>query len=978
MALREPLRLVLFDRSHRFRGVYRAAAETVVLWRASSAGSSVSAVSTATVAHQAPGTQVPGFRGRPPPTDLRRLCSSYDGPVDCVTRRAFLKSSVAAAGAVSVSRETAVASAQQVEPDGGAPRTSITVTVNGVVRTLEVEDRWTLVEMLRDHLDLTGTKVGCDRGECGACTVHVDGMPVYACSQLAVWAHGRAVTTVEGLSDADTLDPLQQAFVDGDGPQCGFCTSGQLMSAKALLDAHDDPTEQDVREGMVGNICRCSNYNRYVAAVMSKVPGCATRGDLRPLDTVGKAEPRIDARERVSGVATYTGDIKLARMLYGRVLRSPYPHARVKRVDTRRALALPGVYAVLTRENCETRWGSGDSRNPRYLFNNPVRFVGDPVAAVAARDRHTAEEALQLIDTEYEPLDFVLDEEQAVDPRSVEIQPGGNLSPRRDGTRAPEQYQRGEIDAGFAASDAIVEEMYVSKHHSNAQMEPRVAVARWVGDELTVWTPTQGIANCRADIARDLDLHLEQVRVICEYMGGGFGNKNQCQDADLIAALLARDTERPVKLELTRKDDFLGVHGRWPTTQYYKVGASRDGTLQAIQLRGYSGMGPHRKSSGGISGVELFRCPNVQSEVSPVYTNMTVAANFRGPSYPQGVWGIESVMDQLAHDLSIDPVDFHLRNVTREYLDETPYSSWALPECIREGAERFDWSGHWQRAGTRNGRRRRGVGMALGMFAARLGRSSAVLRFEQGRLWLHIGVTDIGTGAKTAMAQLAAEAMGMELADVTVVWGDTDRCPYSVGESGSRTTTHTGQAIVEAAAELRRQIIAANGLLAGRTFIAQATPSPAAGGTARYASAAHFVEVEVDTELGDIRVTRYVAMHESGRIINPLTAESQVKGGVTMGIGMALHEELIYDRATGIPVNPGYYGAKVMTHLDAPEIEVWFIAPDDALGPYGAKSVGEPPVIPVVAAIGNAFFNATGRRIRELPMTRDRVLEVLG
>jgi len=894
-----------------------------------------------------------------------------------VNRRAFLKSSAAATAAVSVSHERAVATGQPRGPDGGGPRTSITLTVNGAARTLEVEDRWTLVEVLRDHLDLTGTKVGCDRGECGACTVHLDGVPVYACSQLAVWAHGRGVTTVEGLSDGDQLDPLQEAFVAGDGPQCGFCTSGQLMSAKALLNAHPDPTEQDVREGMVGNICRCSNYNRYVAAVMSRAPMRATRGDLPRLDTVGEAEPRVDARERVSGRATYTGDVKFTNMLHARVLRSPYPHARVTRVDTRRALALPGVHAVLTRDNCETRWGSGDSRNPRYLFNDPVRFVGDPVAAVAANDRHTAEEALRLIDVDYDPLDFVLDQEAALDPRSVEIQPGGNLSPRRDGERAPERYQRGEIDTGFAAADVIVEETYVSKHHSNAQMEPRVAVARWVADELTLWTPTQGIANCRADLARDLDLHPEQVRVICEYMGGGFGNKNQCQDADLIAALLARDTQRPVKLELTRKDDFLGVHGRWPTTQHYKVGASRDGTLQAIQLRGYSGMGPHRKSSGGISGVELFRCPNVQSEVSPVYTNMAVAANFRGPSYPQGVWGIESVMDQLAHDLSIDPVDFHLRNVTREYLDETPYSSWALPECIVEGAQHFDWPSRWQRAGTRTGRRRRGVGMAMGMFAARLGRSSAVLRFEQGRLWLHIGVTDIGTGAKTAMAQLAAEAMGMPLSDVTVVWGDTDRCPYSVGESGSRTTTHTGQAIVEAAADLKRQIIAANGLLAGRTFISQATPAPVTEGVVRYASAAHFVEVEVDVDLGDIRVARYVAMHESGRIINPLTAESQVKGGVTMGIGMALHEELVYDRATGIPVNPGYYGAKVMTHLDAPEIEVRFIEPNDPFGPYGAKNVGEPPVIPVVAAIGNAFFNATGRRIRELPMTRDRVIEVL-
>ncbi len=553
------------------------------------------------------------------------------------------------------------------------------------------------------------------------------------------------------------------------------------MSAKAVVSANPQPTADEVRQGMAGNICRCSNYNRYVAAVMSRPPERAS--SLEPLSTVGRSHPRIDARERVTGQARYTGDVMLPDLRYARVLRSPHPHARIRAIDTSRARAIPGVDVVLTRENCDITWGSGDSRNPRYLFNNPVRFVGDPVAAVAAVDRHTAEEALAAISVDYDQLDFILDPEQALSPGAIEIQPGGNLSPRGDDARQPEVYQRGSLDAGFEASDVVVEETYVSKHHNNAQMEPRSAVARWVDGDLTLWSPTQGIANCRRDVARDLGLPVERVRVICEYMGGGFGNKNQCQDSDLIAALLAREAGRPVKLELTRKEDFLGVHGRWPTVQHYKVGARHDGTLQAIQLRGFSGMGPHRKSGGGIAGIELFRCPNVRREVKPVYTNMSVAANFRGPAYPQGVWGIESVMDQLAHELALDPVAFHLQNVTREYLDETPYTSWALRECITDGAERFDWSSRWRRAGTRTGATRRGVGMALGMFASRLGRSSAVLRLERGHLWLHIGVTDIGTATKTAMAQLAAETMGMDLADVTVVWGDTDRCPYSVGES---------------------------------------------------------------------------------------------------------------------------------------------------------------------------------------------------
>ena len=308
------------------------------------------------------------------------------------------------------------------------------------------------------------------------------------------------------------------------------------MAAKAVVSATPNPTEDDVRQGMTGNICRCSNYNRYVAAVLDRPPERATDSD--PMSVVGQSRPRIDAVERVTGAARYTGDVKLAEMAYARVLRSPHPHARITGIDTRRAREMPGVYAVLTRENCDTIWRSGDQQNPRYLFNNPVRFVGDPVAAVAAVDRHVAEAAIQAIEVDYEPLDFVLDPEEALQPGAVEIQPGGNLSRRRDGEALPETYQRGSVDAGFAAADVVVEETYVSKHHSNAQMEPRSAVARWEGDELTLWTPTQGISNCRSDVARDLDLPPEQVRVVCEYMGGGFGNKNQCQDADLMAALL--------------------------------------------------------------------------------------------------------------------------------------------------------------------------------------------------------------------------------------------------------------------------------------------------------------------------------------------------------------------------------------------------------------------------------------------------------
>jgi putative selenate reductase molybdopterin-binding subunit len=914
-----------------------------------------------------------------------------------ISRRRFLEGT----GVVLAAATAAPAAAVQEAAPGktaasSSGRRTIRLTVNGRLRRIDAEDHWTLVELLRDHLDLTGTKIGCDRGECGACTVVMDGKAVYSCSQLAVWADGRSVQTVEGLMRGGELDPLQRSFIDHDAPQCGFCTSGQLMSAKALVDRNPHPTAEEARAALTGNLCRCSNYNHYVDAVTKigspAVPMAMEIVRVASLSSVGQPTPRIDAVERVTGRARYTGDVKLPGMLYARVLRSPHAHARIRRIDVSKARALPGVRAIVTHENCKVVWGAGSiaggrqyndeikkiTKQRRYAFNNPVRFVGDPVAAVAAVDRHVAEEALGLIAVDYEVLPFVLDPEEALRPGAVQIWPEGNLSLDVQNDAKPMAEKRGDPDTGFRAADQIFEDRFSTAFVHNAQMEPRAAVAAWAGDKLTVYTPTGGIANCRTDIARDFGLPAENVRVVCEYMGGNFGNKNQNQDADLIAAALAREASAPVKLELSRKEDFIGMHGRWPTAQYYKVGVRRDGTLTAIQLRGYSGMGPYRKNSGSIAGIDLYRCANVESVVYPVYTNRTVSGNFRGPEYPQGFFGIQSMMDDVAAKLKMDPVDFIRANMTRKFRDETPYTNYTLEECIRRGMEAFDWRKRWHAPGADTGRIKRGAGVSFMAFRSGLGRSSAVIRVDsKGRYSVHVGVTDVGAGAKTTMALIAAEALGVPASKLEIVWGDTDRCPYSVGESGSRTTIMTGQAVVEAARDLKRQL-AEKGLPTGdQVLIASATPNPTLEGKVREAFGAHFVEVEIDTGLGRVRVTKYVAVHDSGRIINPLTAESQIKGGATMGIGMALHEDLVYDRRAGAPLNAGFYGARILTHRDAPEIEVIFIESDDGYGPYGAKSMGEASKVPAPAAVANAVFNALGRRIKDLPITRDKILGVM-
>ncbi len=713
---------------------------------------------------------------------------------------------------------------------------------------------------------------------------------------------------------------------------------------------------------------------------------------VQPLTTIGHVTPRVDAIARVTGQAKYTNDLKLPGMLYARVLRSPQPHARIRHIDTSAASRLPGVQAVMTHETAQVVWGAGAvaggrqysdaikaiTQQRRYIFNNPVRCVGDAVAAVAASTRHIAEQALALIQVDYELLPFVLEPEAALAAEAPQIWPEGNLCLDVSNNSAPVVSAHGDMAAGFAAADQVFTQRYDTGFVHNAQLEPRCALAHWQGDTLTLYTPSQGIANCRHDMARDLGLGDQQVRVVCNYMGGGFGNKNQNQDADLIAATLSRQTHTPVMLEYTRRDDWLGMHGRWPTVQQYKVGVTNAGTVTAIELIGYSGMGPYRKNAGGIGGLELYACPNRYRAISPVYTNRTTSGNFRAPSEPHGVYGIESLMDDIAYTLGMDPVEFTLQNMLRPTAEQQ-FTNYSLDTCIQMGAEQFHWQARRKvRPGSDPGPIKRGAGFSFMMFRAALGMSSAVVQVDaQQRYTLFVGVTDVGPGAKTTMGMIAAEALGVPLSQVDVVSGDTDRCPYSVGESGSRTTIMTGMAVVEAVKDLQQQM-AAHGMPTGDDVLtASATPAPLPDGKMRQCFGAHFVEVEVDTRLGTTRITKYVAIHESGRIINPQTAQDQIRGAVLQGIGQALHEDLLYDPASGQPLTTGYYRARHLTHRDAPTIDVHFLEVDDGYGPFGAKTVGESGIILAPAAVANAIFNATGKRMTSLPITRDKLLGAL-
>ncbi|MGZ8533215.1 MAG: xanthine dehydrogenase family protein molybdopterin-binding subunit [Candidatus Binatia bacterium] len=723
---------------------------------------------------------------------------------------------------------------------------------------------------------------------------------------------------------------------------------------------------------------------------------------------VGKRITRIDAYERVTGQAQYTGDIQLPGMLYARVLRSPHPHARILSIDTSKAEKLPGVKAIVHHENAKVPWSSGGHTHQRFIFNNPVRFVGDAVAAVAATDRHIAEDALKLIEVKYEKLPHVLDPNEALKPDAPKIAPQGNLSVGKGSFSAPIEETWGDIEQGFKEADRVFEDTYITKHVNNAQMERRVSLAKWDAGKLTVFASTQGVSNARTDIAKDFNLPLSKVRIVCKYMGGGFGNKNQAQDYDYMAAVLAKAAGQPVKLEFTREDDYIGMHGRWSSEQRYKIGVKKDGTITAVSLDAVTNMGAYRKQSGNLSGTDFYQIPNFRKHIKPVHTNSVVAANYRAPAYPQSVFGFASFLDQIAHEMGINPVDMFMRNRIQKYKSKIPFTSNYLEQCIIEGSKQIGWQEKWHKAGAMGGQKKHGIGMALGGYPFRPGLGAATIRLNpDGTAHVLVGVTDIGTGAKSTMAIIAAESLGIPLNQIQLTNGDTDVTPYSVGESGSRTTPFTGPAVIAAAEDVRRQIF---NLAAGQLkvkaeeldlrnsevfvkadpaqklplarvvsrageIIGRATTNPSFKDVEGKSFSAHFAEVEVDAITGHVKITRYVAAHDSGTIINRLPAESQIKGGVTQGIGMAFSEELIIDKLTGIPINPNYRDAKVPTHLEVPEVEVIFIEHADPFGPFGGKVVGEPPITAAVATIANAIFNATGKRIKELPITPDKILQ---
>ncbi len=758
---------------------------------------------------------------------------------------------------------------------------------------------------------------------------------------------------------------------------------------------------------------------------------------------VGNSVRKVDGQKLVTGAPAFTDDIDMPGMLHGKILPSPHAHARIKHIDTRKAKALAGVHAVLTYKDVprvpHTTAGQAwpePSPYDTYLLDSKVRFVGDRVAVVAAESRAVAEKALRLIEVDYEVLPAVTDMELAMAPGAPLIHDEPDSTKIYDRSHNIAGYilrEIGSVEQGFRESDYVVEREFRTHRQQHTSLEPHITIC-WIdpNGRLVIRTSSQVPYHCRRQVAMILQIPVSRIHVIKPRIGGGFGGKQEMLLEDICGALTLA-ARRPVKMEFTREEEFYMARSRHPQILRLKMGAKADGTLLANQMTVLATTGAYGSHANTVQGntgskvLPLYRTPHMRFECHVVYTNMPVAGAFRGYGCPQGFFAQESLVDEIANHLGMDPIEFHLKNAIRlgdidrlsaqlgEGREGLPrvIRSCGLQECIRQGAEAIGWKKKRQAPALR-GHLKRGVGMSCSMQGSGIAGvdwASAFLKLnEDGVFFLQVGASDVGGGADTVLSQIAAESLGVTLDKIVITSGDTDTTPFDVGAYASSTTIISGGAVKKAAEKVRAQVLnLASKMLEtpveklewgnNEVFtVCECRKSVTMADIAMQATykeklqimdgASHFntdspppfcatfAEVEVDTETGQVRVLHLATAVDPGTAVNPMQSEGQVEGAVTQGMGYTLTEELLLDGA-GRPLNPNFMDYKIFSAKDMPKLTTILVETNEPLGPFGAKSISEVPINGPAPAIANAIYNAVGVRIRKLPIRPEDVLRAL-
>lgn len=762
---------------------------------------------------------------------------------------------------------------------------------------------------------------------------------------------------------------------------------------------------------------------------------------------VGQRLPKVDAAAKATGLLQYTSDIYLPRMLFAKILRSPYAHARVRRIDTADALKIPGVRTILTFNDVpKLLYGREYSLPPaymcrdNYILEDKARFVGDQIAAVAATSRDAAEKAIGAISVDYEDLPAVFDPVEAMKPDAPKIHEkvyrGDREVKVENNVLTKVDLRIGDVDKGFKDAEVVVENEYRVSKQGQSPLERRCCVVRPEADgRLEVWSTTQSIHGLRQNLAAALDLSLAKIRVHRTYLGGAFGSRLDMNTDEPLTALLAMKTGAPVRLDRTREEEFTST-SRHPALIRLKTGAKKDGTIVAQEMLAYVDTGAYgvscewlTKDMGGWY-FSMYRVPNQRFRGYGVYTNTPPAAAMRGFGNPQVNFAIESQMDILAEELHMDQVELTLKNHVREgdlYYGQGPnvtdyVRSCGLAEIIKTGAQRIGWERR-KELRQQSGTSRRGIGMAWGFHTSGAGSkmpesdifdySGAIVKLdEDGGVHVITALADVGSGNLSMIAQVVAEELGVRLEDVIVSDVDTDTSPYDVVTHASRSVyvagavaktaaSHAKKRMLEMAAqmleaapealEVRDRNIYVKGAAGKSVTVAQVAQTAQIRqwgtiiGEASFRAttcAPHFtvkfVEVEVDIETGEVKVQRVVAGADVGQPINPISVEGQLHGGMQQGIGYALMENIYIDPTSGTPLNLDYLNYKMPTARDMPsQIDVFLAETREPTGPFGAKGIGESATNDAATAVANAIYNATGLRMKELPITSEKILRAI-
>ena len=900
---------------------------------------------------------------------------------------------------------------------------TISLAVNGVEHQVQIDRRTTLLQVLRGQLGLTGAKDGCGQGQCGACTVIVapadesePGDAVKSCTYLAWRAAGKRVETIEGLAAAGRLHPLQQAFIDAGAIQCGFCTPGLIMAAKALLDRNPHPTRAEICDAFQKNLCRCTGYTKVVQAIDAvaegrQLPSTGTQSG----SPVGGSFTRPDAAAKATGMLRYTADLTFPGMLHAKVLRSAHAHARLLAVDASRARAHPGVVAILTAADVPGARNHGVSQNDwPVLAYDKVRYYGDAVALAVAETPEAAEEALALIDVTYEPLPVVDSPEAALAPDAPRVHDRGNVLKEI-------HVHKGDVAAGFAQADQIVEETYRTPFGDHLFLEPEASVAVPEADgRLTVYVGSQIPFDDRRQIAASLAVPEDRIRIIHMPVGGAFGGKEDIA-GQIHAALAARITGRPVRLVWSRQESMITHPKRHATVIHARLGAMADGRLVAAQVQilgdtgAYASLGEHVMTRAATHVTGPYAVPNVEVTCYALYTDNPPAGAYRGFGATQAQFVAELQIDRMAQRLGLHPLEIRRRNALRVGWEtctgQLLRESAGLLECIDkveqavEGFKASEGSG-----GAPDRARGRGYACAyknVGLGGGAVDSAGAEVEWLDGRVQVRAGAAEVGQGLLTILAQIAADGLGVSPQRVDVLLGDTDRTPDGGPTTASRQTFVTGNAVRQAAGELRATLAATasrsldappdalsfrdgrvwtpsgrslsveeaaglaqdqdRALCARAVYRPPATVSLGEEGDSHFAFgfAAQAAQVEVDLNSGQIRVLRIITATDVGKAINPLAVEGQLEGGVMMGIGYALTEDLIVDKGKVLSDSLVRYRVPTICHL--PEITPILVEHPVSSGPYGAKGIGEITSIPTAPAIVNAVYDAVGVRLSSLP-----------